>query len=291
MVLLLGAYLLSSTYLFLELINPLFIRFNKKVKKIKKDDVPKVKSNNNLMLKLFDFISSFTSRFDNKKSISLKFIRAGSPFQWMGITEKNYTSFKWAATILVFFLVKDSKTSWGESILYAAWIHFFVEYAIYYKKKQRHKEIEQELDILISTTIECLEQGQTQVETFNILLNRIDKNNPLYEELLRVKLKIGIGTLDVKLDDVLTEMQDRIGMEEIDNYCLALKQYEIAGKAIKMLKKQLELRRSRTNFKQKRETQYKANLNSLATIILVACIVILVIVPMLIVVMQNPIFH
>lgn len=186
--------------------------------------------------------------------------------------------------------MKNGKTEWSETFLYAATAYALIEWYVHKKKKKRHNEIKKELDTLTSTTIECLEQGFNQGEIFAILVNRIDKKNPLNQEITRVKVKIGVNTVRTDIDDILDEFENRIGMEEISNYCLALKQYEIAGKAVKMLRKQLDLIRSEENFRQKRETQYKANLNSVAVVIYVICTMIVLVVPMIVILMQNAIF-
>lgn len=269
----------------LEAYKKAHIKFSKKLKKIKNET--RVDKNENSEVKIFNIFSKITEKFDDRESIKLKLIRAGDPLGWLGVNEDNYTSFKIIFSLIIAVLMKQNKTLFG-AVLYGVVAYCLVDWYVSRKKKKRHQLIDQELDALVSSTVDFLEQGFSQSEIFSILADRIDNENPLYMELKRAQVKIDSNSVYKDINEILNDFQDRIGMEEIDNYCLALKQQEEAGKAKRMLKKQLDLIRSENNQKKKRETQHRSNLNSIAIGIFVICIVIIILVPMGITVLQSP---
>lgn len=242
---------------------------------------------NHLERSYLKYVLNLINKFTDKERIRLKLIRSGEVLSKIGINEENYTAAKILFSIVVTLLMKKGET-WGYAILYGVMTYIFIEWYLSRKIKKRHAEINGELDTLVSSTIDFLEQGFSESEIFSLLMERVEKNNPLYREIARVNVRIGSKTVNMNISKILDEFQERIGMEEIDNYCLALKQYEVAGKAIRMLRKQLELIRSEGNQKKKRETQVRANGNSIATAIFVICIIIFIMTPMIISALNSP---
>lgn len=259
----------------------------KKIKNLKSEAKTEKLSFDNA--KMISGFSKLTSKFEDRERIAIKLIRAGNPFSSLGINENNYTTFK-----IIFAFISAALMLKGNSvsiaILYGAAAYAIIEWFVYRKTKKRHQLIDDELDLLVSSTVDLFEQGYNEVEIFTLLAERIDNDNPLYTELIRAKIKIGSNTVYTDMASILNEFQDRIGMENIDNYCLALKQHGEAGKAKRMLKKQLELIRSEGGQKKKRETQYRANLNSVAIALLVVCIMLIILVPLVIMALDSAIF-
>lgn len=284
-------FILSFGYVILQGIKLILFKRNAKVQKIKSGYGSKIKLYNKKWIsKIVNLLNPITGRFEDKEKIKLKLIRAGKPFSNLGITENNFTSFKWCFVIVIVLMMKNGNDSWNTAIMYGAMSYFMIEAVIRGRTRKRKSEIENEIDTLTAVTIDCLEQGLNEGEIFSVLANKINKENPLYEEILNAEVKIGLNTMKTNIGSILEEFQLRIDMEEIDNYCLALKHHELAGKAVRMLRKQLELLRSKEILRQKRETQHKANLNSLSTIIFVVACTILIMVPLILLAAQNDIF-
>lgn len=282
-------FILSMLWIFSIIQGKINKKLSKKIKKIKNEKIAEkeeVKETN----KIFTLFSRLTENFEDRDKIRLKLLRAGDPFKRFGINENNYTSFKIIFTLAITLLIARGK-SIQVGIIYGAFAYYLLGWYVRAKTRKRHELIETELDSLVSATVDMLEQGYNISEVFSIIAERIDKNNPLYEELIRAKIKIGTNMAYVDMVSILNEFQNNIGMEEIDNYCMALKQHEESGKAKRMLRKQLELLRSEGNNRKKRETRLRANYNSIGMALMVICITIVILVPLIITALESSIFH
>lgn len=272
----------------------MFNRFIKKtsskIKNIKNIDRRRVVNKKRASGKMFSLFSKLTEKIDDREKIRIKLFQAGEPFKEIGINENNYTSAKILFSLFTLLMMKNGEPTWIKPIVFAIIAWGLIEWYVYRKKKKRHKEIEIELDSLISNTILFLEQGFNQSELLTMLSQRIKSGNPLHTEIVRAKIKIASNKVNTNINDILKEFMERIGMEEIDNYCLALMQYDESGKAIRILKKQLELIRNQENQKQQRQTQRKAQINSISIALLVINVILIIVIPMIIVILNNPIF-
>lgn len=251
-----------------------------KIKKIKEDDNRAEKPTKAKLKKRFGI--------GDIEKVRMKLVRAGNPMKDI-LNEYSYYKVKITLSILSAVSCYDQNFTWKEDgmnlIIYAFMGYIIIDVYIGMKKRKRHKEIKDVLDSFISITIDGLQMGQTPNEIFQMAMQRIPKNNPLSPELVRLNMKTIKGNMKIGLE----EFRQRTDMEEIDNYCFSLLQYEIGGRAVTMLKKQLELLKTLKANKKKMETQSKANLSSMATALLVGALLIIVFIPFIVKLQEIPI--
>lgn len=216
-------------------------------------------------------------RFVDQERIRLKLIHAGSGglIQKIGLNEYNYLAYKFAIATVSLISVADKQNPL-EMLAYAAMGFSVIDLYLRSKKKKRRKEIERVMEDFIAITIDGLKHGQIPYEIFTMALKRIPEKNPLYSEIKILNVKVLNGSLKTALE----EFRKRIDMEEMDNYCFALLQYEMGGRAVAMMTMQLKLMHSiRSNMKQ-RETQRRGNYSSIASALLVGAFLIIMLIPL-----------
>lgn len=236
-----------------------------RVKKLKNDGRKKYSANKR----------QFKLKIGDSEKIRLKLVQAGSPLAWWGLDEYSYHSYK----IILALLAGSSAIGDGlaEIAMYSIMGYFILDIYIKMKKRKRHKEIKNVLGTLIAITIDGLQSGQTPMEITSTLLKKLPKENPLWSELKILNLKLLKGNIKTPLD----EFRERIDLEEIDNYCFSFLQYEIGGRAVTMLKLQLELINTLKANRDKRETQTRANWSSVAVAILVVVLLMIILLPLM----------
>lgn len=211
------------------------------------------------------------------EKIRLNLAQAGNPLSSIGLDEYSYYPFK------IIFASLSAASAIGNGFLniliYSIMGFFVIDVYIRMKKKKRHRSIKAVLGQLITVTIDGLQSGQTPME-ITTSINKINKNNktnPLWLEIKLLNMNLLKGNLAASLD----EFRRRIDLEEIDNYCFSLLQYEIGGRAVTMLKLQLDLIQTLKANREKRETQAKGNLSSVAVALLVVALLMLILLPLM----------
>lgn len=262
---------------------------NRKVRKIKGREKGGKPDSGNIIISLANAIEPLVSNFYNKDNIRYKLIRSGGTFSHFGINESNFVSFEvlFAAVIATIMILTESSIL--EVVAYPAGAIIFLEWIVKMNTKSRHEKIKKELIPLIANTKEYIEQGMDVKDIFVLLPNKV-KEGPLRDELVALRTRIGLMKLDHSMEHEILEMAKRIGLEEIDNYVLALTQNEITGRVTRMLQKQLDLLNTYKNQKVNRETQNRAKVSSVASICIVIMTLTVIIVPMVIYIMQNKLF-
>jgi len=215
----------------------------------------------------------FKLKIGDSEKIRLKLAQAGNPLRKFGLNEYRYYIFK--VFLAIFSGLAFVDEGLAKSIMFTVWGYFILDILIKSRKKSRHDKIKKVLGTLIAVTIDGLQSGQTPMEITSTLLKKIPKENPLWSELKILNMKLLKGNIKTPLD----EFRERIDLEEIDNYCFSFLQYEIGGRAVTMLKLQLELINTLKANREKRETQTRANLSSVAVAILVVVLLIIVLMP------------
>lgn len=214
-------------------------------------------------------------KIGDNENIRLKLAQAGNPLSNLGLDEYNYYVFKVCLAIFSGLAFFDEGLT--KIVIFAVWGYFILDILIKSRKKSRHDKIKKVLGILIATTIDGLQSGQTPMEITSTLLKKIPKENPLWSELKILNMKLLKGNLKTPLD----EFRERIDLEEIDNYCFAFFQYEIGGRAVTMLKLQLDLINTLKANREKRDTQTRSNLSSVAVAILVVVLLMTILLPLM----------
>lgn len=207
--------------------------------------------------------------------IRLKLVRAGSPLQQFGLDEYSYYWFKIILGGISALSVLGDGFKW--MLVYFIMGFSILDVYISMKKKRRHKAIKDVLTTFLGITVDGLENGQVPTDIMQTALKKISKTNPLWVELKILNNKLMKGNMKVALD----EFRERVDLEEIDNYCLSLLQYEIGGRTVIMMRKQIDVLNSLKATKKKRETQAKGNLSSVAVALVVVAMLIIILMPLL----------
>lgn len=222
-------------------------------------------------------------KIGDTNKIRMKLVRGGNPLKEFGLNEYNYYYWKIGFAIMGASSVLMKKSDEGDTLsvvnLVFMFIFGFILIDIYtnMKIRKRQKEIKEVLDKFMSITIDGLQMGQVPTEIMGTALKKIPKTNPLWVEIKILNTKLRKGNMK----GALTDFRERIDMEEIDNYCSSLMQYEIGGRAVTMMKKQLDLIYTLKDNKKKRETQTKSNLSSVAGALVVVALLIIILIPLL----------
>lgn len=235
-----------------------------KLNKLKNEGRPKIYKTKKKVIKIGDI-----------DKIRLKLSRSGNPLKELGLDEYRYYGFKISLAAISTLSVIDK--GWTNILLYFFMGFFILDIYISMKKKRRHKLIKEVLDSFISVTIDGLQMGQVPTEIMSTAMKKIPQSNPLWVEVKILNMKLMKGNLKGALD----EFRERIDMEEIDNYCFSVMQYEIGGRAVTMLKMQLDLMHTLKGNKKKIETQTKSNLSSVAVALVVVALLIIILLPLL----------
>lgn len=214
-------------------------------------------------------------KIGDTEKIRLKLARAGNPLKQIGLDEYSYYWYKITLAAISILVVLDK--GWINMALYFLMGYYILDIYISMKKRKRQKAINEALDSFISVTIDGLQMGQVPTEIMSTAMKKIDQSNPLWVEIKILNIKLMKGNLKKALD----EFRERIDMEEIDNYCFALMQYEIGGRAVSMLKMQMDLISTLKDNKVKRATQAKSNLSSVAVALVVVALLVIILMPLL----------
>lgn len=148
---------------------------------------------------------------------------------------------------------------------------------LYLAARKRKEEILRALPDMLDFLRRALAGGAGIRETLAALPDRLP--GPLREEVMLLAARYAL-TLD--LPRSLDAFANRIGLEEVDRLVLALKQSEITGRLKTLLARQSELLKARQQAEEERGARNRANFLPLVSVMVVANIMILVVMPLLI---------
>ncbi len=225
----------------------------------------------------------FTLKFIDYDKIDLNLHQAGYPFKKFGLDAHSYHFYKLTFAILSAISVKNFGL---KQILYGIVGYFILDVYIRMMKRRRKDAIKEMVDSFLTITIDGLQMGYTPQEIMSTAIKKLPADSPLNEEVRQLNLQLLKGSLIPSLN----AFRKRIDLEEIDTYCFSLMQYEIGGRAIKMMQMQLDLINTLKINKKKRETMTRSNFSSIATALLVVAIAIIIILPLLAYIKDMPVF-
>lgn len=226
----------------------------------------------------------------NTERIKYKLIRSGGTLKHLGINEENFFSFEVIYAGITAAIMIISGSSVVDIVLYTGLAIALIEFLVYANTRTRQNKIIKELPILLERTIDMMEMGADVRQVF-IRLPTSLADGPLKEEVKRVKGRLSYMKLNTTLEAELNEFSKRIGLEDIDNYVLALMQHEISGRVTRTLRKQYELLKVTKNNRKKRQTVARERLSSVASIMVVISTLLMILVPIIVTFSQSKLLN
>ncbi len=281
----LAASIIVSVYLTISIVST---RTNDKVAKIQGKKVTYKK--HNFLSTAFGILNPFLKAFFNTENMKYRLIRSGNSFSHLGISEENFFSFEILYGLVITAIMVLTGSSLQDIILYTALAIGLIEYIVYANTRSRKKKILKDFPNLLVATIGYVEQGLDIRDVFSLLPNQLSEG-PLKQEMIRIRNRLGMMKLSTNLEVELQELSKRTGLEEMENYVLALLQNEISGRMTEFLKSQYELIIIDKNLRVKRQTLSKERISSISGVLLVIAALMIIIIPMIISIAQNPLFH
>lgn len=205
----------------------------------------------------------------------MKLLRAGMPLYKFGLDHYNFHIVKWFLALLSGLTALDRGYVW--TFIYSLMGYTILELYVKIKAKRRKEAVEAVMSTLISTTVDGLRNGLVPSDIMSTVVKKLPPENPLVGELKIVQAKLSKGQVSKGLE----RLAYRLNIEQIDNYCYALMQYEIGGRAVTMLSKQLELIIAFKANSKRRETETKKNFSSISVALLVSCLILMIIMPLI----------
>lgn len=282
--------------LFISISVALFVIFevllqstNSKVRKIKGSKIKK-RSSNVIFGSAIGVLNPLLKAMFNTEKVKYKLIRSGGTLKHLGINEDNFFSFEViyasiAAAVMIF-----TGSSLVDIILYTGAAVAVIEYLVYTNTRTRKNKILKELPVLLEKTIDMMEQGSDLRDLFIRLPMKL-ADGPLKDEVIRVKGRLSYMKLNTTIESELNEFSKRIGLEDIDNYVLALMQHEISGRVTRILRKQYELIKVTKNNQKKRQTVARERLSSVASIMVVVSTLLMILVPLIVAFAQSKLLN
>ncbi|MBO8129665.1 MAG: type II secretion system F family protein [Peptococcaceae bacterium] len=231
---------------------------------------------------LFKAAEKLLGWYGSKKEIEYRLARAGNP-RFIGESVGHFYASKLVLALVVGLFVGK------EGLLFVAFAlagFFFPDILIWIGGKKRQEQVLEELPVMLDFLRRSLAGGTGMPAALAALPERLQ--GPLKEEAVRLSAYYNITyNLDAALDD----FAKRVGLDEVDNMVLALKQSEHTGRVKKLLYDQCEMLKTRMAFDQKKSTQNRANFLPLVSVLMVINIFILVGAPLALRLMGDNFFH
>lgn len=140
--------------------------------------------------------------------------------------------------------------------------------------KRRKELILAEVPTMLDFVRRALAGHNSMLDTLAALPDQLE--GPLKEETKRLAANYA---LTMNLPRCLEEFSKRIGLEEIDNFCLALRQSEVTGRIKEILGKQSEIIKMRFRQDERRRIATQGNFLPVISVLMVANIIMLVAIP------------
>ncbi len=222
------------------------------------------------------------SWYGGKNEISYRLARAGNP-KYIGESPAGFYASKLviAAVCAIFF----GKNGWP-LLFYGLGGFMAPDALIWLGGKKRQEQMLEELPEMIDFLRKSLSSGAQLPKTLAALPDRL--HGPLREEVARLS---AFYNLTMDLDSSLEDFSRRVGLDEVDNMILALKQGEQTGRIKTLLARQSAMLKTRMNYDQKKSTQNRANFLPLVSVLMVVNIMLLVGTPMILRLLSDSLFQ
>lgn len=249
---------------------------NRKIKVLRKG----LKREEHILDKIARILMPIIKRVPKRQTITLFIQRAGNPYH---LDFNRYVVIKMIGVFAMYYV--GPKSSPVMLTIYILIGLFGVDLMLMAKKKARQAAIMKELPFMMSKIARSTGNGIPIRDVLMVLSTRLE--GPLKEEVGRLSVHYNI---DGNLSKCLPLFASRIGMDEVDNICMAMIQSEQSGKMRAILEKQAEILKRRTGFAAFKSTKNRSNFLPLTTVGMVICIFILVVVPMFLEIATNGLF-
>lgn len=208
-----------------------------------------------------------------RHSLPDRLAQAGNP-RLIGETPAHF----YAAKLILAALVGWRLGAGGPSFAVYAFFGFMLpDGLLYLAIRRRQEELRRALPEMLDFLRRSMAGGAGMRETLGALPERL--SGPLREEVMLLAARYAL-TLD--LPRSLDAFANRIGLEEVEHLVLALKQSEVTGRVKTLLARQSELLKARQEAAEERGAANRANFLPLVSVMVVANIMILVVMPLLI---------
>ncbi len=271
------------------IIEMLLQKTNSKVKKIK-GSKEKKRSSNVIFGSAIGVLNPLLNALFDTEKVKYKLIRSGGTLKHLGINEDNFFSFEVIYASITAAIMIFTGNSLVDIILYTCAAVALIEYLVYANTRSRKNKILTELPILLEKTIDMMEQGSDIRDLFIRLPLKL-ADGPLKDEVVRVKGRLSFMKLNTTIEAELNEFSKRIGLEDIDNYVLALMQHEISGRVTRILRKQYDLIKVTKNNQKKRQTVAREKMSSVASIMVVISTLLMILVPLIVAFSQSKLLN
>lgn len=271
------------------IIEMLLQKTNSKVKKIK-GSKEKKRSSNIIFGSAIGVLNPLLNALFDTEKVKYKLIRSGGTLKHLGINEDNFFSFEVIYASITAAIMIFTGNSLVDIILYTCAAVALIEYLVFANTRSRKNKILTELPILLEKTIDMMEQGSDIRDLFIRLPLKL-ADGPLKDEVVRVKGRLSFMKLNTTIEAELNEFSKRIGLEDIDNYVLALMQHEISGRVTRILRKQYDLIKVTKNNQKKRQTVAREKMSSVASIMVVISTLLMILVPLIVAFSQSKLLN
>jgi len=208
-----------------------------------------------------------------RNSIHERLAQAGNP-RLIGESPAHFYAAKLILAVLVGFRLGGH----GLPFLAYSLVGFMIpDGLLYLAAKKRKEKILCTLPEMLDFLRRGLTSGAGMLETLSALPHRV--SGPLREEVMCLAAQYAL-TLD--LPGSLDAFAGRVGLEEVDNMVLALKQSEVTGRVKTLLARQSEVLKVRRQADIEKALKNRANFLPLVSVMVVANIMILIAMPLLI---------
>lgn len=255
-----------------------YIARNRWLRKMKKE----IQSGEDKTSSLLTLAEKLLGWYGNKTEINYRLARAGNP-KYIGQSHAHFYASK-------LVLAAVSAVCFGKSglpmLFYGLGGFMAPDVFIWLGAKRRQEQMLEELPEMLDFLRKSLSSGAQMPETLAALSNRLQ--GPLQEEVIRLS---AYYSLTMDLDSSLDDFSKRVGLDEVDNMILALKQGEQTGRIKTLLAQQGEMLKTRLKYNQKKSTQNRANFLPLVCVLMVVNIMLLVGTPMVLQLMNDSLFQ
>lgn len=209
-----------------------------------------------------------------RDTLPIRLAQAGHP-RFIGQTPAHFYAAK-----LLFALILGIRFGTGgilPFLTYAAVGFFLPDFLLRMAIRRRHEQILEQLPQMLDFMAVALSSGSGGIPAaLAALPHRL--SGPLREEVVRLSAEYAL-TMD--LPRALAAFAQRIGMEEIDHFCLALRQAEVTGRVRRLLTSQSEALKLRLEADRRRQLATRANFLPIVSVLMVLNIMLIIGLPLM----------
>ncbi|MBO8169095.1 MAG: type II secretion system F family protein [Thermoanaerobacteraceae bacterium] len=240
----------------------------------------------------FSWAEKLLGWYGNREKLTYSLARAGNP-KYLGRTVREFYTAKIILSLgLLLYLGMLLKVpffllgGYGAAFAWAAIGFFTPDFFIWIGIKHRQEQIFEELPAMLEYLKHSLGVGISMDKALAGLPNHL--KGPLRQEAVRLS---AFYNMTYDLNEALDRFSKRIGLEEVDNLVLTLKQGEVTGHVKKLLEKQLALLNMKAAYREERNIKNKGNFIPLVSVLMVINIILLVASPLILEFTTNSLFR